>query len=357
MSRISFEPISFTALQLVNRLNDKSLITPPHQRAGDCWSLPKRQRFIETVQIGYPTAGILQRIKCGIVSLEDGLQRITSLSEFRAGKFADKNGKKFAELSVDLQQKMDDYRFSGTCYSNASDEEAAELFDRFQNGTPLSMGERMNALARLNPAGPVATTVRLLFTPGQGVYDRMIGVWGKRVPETQRYKTLVNGVMLIITLAFGETTRKWVDLTENEDKKYLYKALPREMTDAVLIEKLGWLLSIYEEVERRNRGSTKAVLNKQWDIAGGFNAYILWSLNHFPAERERLFEGWVKFLVEWRSDKTMLKTLQEHTKLHGRAWTDSRWEAGYKSVFALPPPPVHAAVAGEDDEEDEEDDE
>jgi hypothetical protein len=355
MSRVTFETISSSALDLVKKLNDKSLHIPPHQRSGDCWNIAKRQRFVETVQLGYPTAGILQRVKCGVISLEDGLQRITTLSDYRAGKFADKNGKKFADLMLDMRQKMDAYLFSGTCYSGATDEEAVELFDRFQNGTPLSMGERMNALARLNLANPVAAAVRLLLTPGQGVYDRMTSVWGKRVASTARYKTLVNAVMLIITLAFGETTRKWDDLTEKEDKKYLYKSLPREMTDGVLIEKLNWLISIYEEVERRHHATGKSVLNKQWDM-GTFNAYILWSLNHFPAERERLFAGWVEFLVKYRQDKRLLKTVLQADATAARSWTDARWEAGYKRVFT-PDAPIAPLAEDDDDEEYDDDDE
>jgi hypothetical protein len=356
MSRVTFETISSSAFDLVKGLNDKSLHIPPHQRAGDCWKLAKRQRFVETVQLGYPTAGILQRVKCGVISLEDGLQRITTLSDYRAGKFADKNGKKFADLMLDMRQKMDDYLFSGTCYSGATDQEAIELFDRFQNGTPLSMGERMNALAKLNPAGPVATAVRVLLTPGQGVYDRMTGVWGKRIASTARYAVLRDAVVLIITLAFGETTRKWDDLTEKEDKKYLYKSLPREMTDGVLIEKLNWLISIYEEVERRQHATGKSLLNTQWDM-GKFNAYILWSLKHFPAERERLFTRWVEFLVEWRKDKRLLKELLQKDATAAGSWTDARWEAGYKRVFTPDAPIAPLAEDDDDDEEYDDDDE
>ena len=161
--------------------------------------------------------------------------------------------------------------------------------------------------------------------------------------------------MLIITLAFGETTRKWDDLTEKEDKKYLYKSLPREMTDGVLIEKLNWLISIYEEVERRHHATGKSVLNKQWDM-GTFNAYILWSLNHFPAERERLFAGWVEFLVKYRQDKRLLKTVLQADATAARSWTDARWEAGYKRVFT-PDAPIAPLAEDDDDEEYDDDDE
>jgi hypothetical protein len=374
MPPISCRAVIHNALKLVTDVKSKVIIIPKHQRNNDCWSKEKRKRFIDTILKGYPTAGILLRKKCGQMSLEDGLQRITAVSLFMDDAFpveiileGKKFNKKYSELPLDIQEKINAYQFSGMEYEGGTDEDAIEIFDRHQNGMPLSLGERMNAIQHLKLNGAVATATRLLLTPGQGLYDRMSGVWGKINPKTNRYKGLVNATMLVITIAFGETTRRMDDFTEIAGKKYLYKDMPYGIDD-VILDKIGWLISINEEVERRNHMGTKkkTMCNKQWDM-GTFNAYILWSLKTFPEERERLFNGWVAYLVAWRSEPELISKLNAAEIVGAaRTWSDARWQAGYMSVFDVkvmsrpptPPPSLPASSTEEDAEyEDDTDDE
>jgi hypothetical protein len=164
---------------------------------------------------------------------------------------------------------------------------------------------------------------------------------------------LVNAVTIVSGLVFNLMTKKWPEIQEEQ---ILYKDIGDE---AVITEKLEFLLSIYEEVARRVGPTTKNLMNAQWKV-GNFTAYIIYSLNTYPAERERLKEGWVNWLAKYRRTTFILGTELHADVGAARSWNETRWRKGYMRVFDPTNPDLHrlpASVANDDDDDDDESEE
>ena len=359
------------ASELVGML-DRQITIPPHQREF-CWSPPTQYAFIETVEHGEPVNEILLRKHDdGKITLEDGRQRLTTLQKFLSGETKDsKKGRRLTDLPADLKKNVDDCVFSICCYAGATDQEAIRIFDRRQNGVALSVGQRMHSLEKY-PSPIVACARRLLLTAGEGLCERAKKVWGYTPPPDKRCNTLVGAVVLVSGIVFRRMTENW-----SEIDKYQLLYQPLGMSDAAISEALGWVISIYEEVDRRYNIGGKDILKIQWSMSN-FNPYIIWSYNKYPADRERLFKGWVAFLVAYRHEPRHLRCqLLADVTGEGpnpnmriktaRKMDDARWEAGYNRVFnadgtviiaEFPALAAEGAVIyHEDDEEDEESDE
>jgi hypothetical protein len=345
-SRIRYEVISATVADLIDQITAEELVVPEHQRKPLLWTLASRQGFVKSVQDGIPTTGILQRIHDGKTWLEDGLQRLSTLKSYFVDGFVDEEDRKFSELTDTQKNQMRHYVLAVTRYRNATPQQAIRVFDNAQNGMPLSIGQRMHSL-RGYPSPLIDYTYRTLLTPDSGLYNRTIPIWGARKMDP-KCNTLVNATTLVSGLIFGVMTKKWLEIQHEE---ILYNDIGSEAT---ITERLEFLLSIYEEVNRRSGPATKSILGKQWNV-GNFNAYIAWSIFTYPGERQHLYDGWVNWLVRFRHNQYILDTELKADVGAARSWNDERWRAGYMRVFD----PAHAPVpvvmdAGDEDEDDSE---
>jgi hypothetical protein len=323
MSTITVEHSTKTAEDLIAELRTNELIVPAHQREF-CWPLGKQQRFIDTVQKSMPTQAIIVRNETGIKpSLEDGQQRLTTLRKYFGDEFIDESGKKYSEHSAIKQYQMRRYTFALIRYKNASTEDAIEIFDRFQNGQPLSVGERIYSMSEISPF--VKFVREVLMTPGTGLHDRGATIWGTHVTDKNR-KHLLNAVALCAGCAFGTgaITEKWEDIRRQ-------KILSRSDWSPVTIQSLlEQLISIYEQVEAKS--SAKAtVRKKQWKV-GFSSGYILHSLKLEPRPAA-LVSKWVDFLVKAREDSDLINEILHIDVGDARGWTTNRWKMGYLRVF------------------------
>jgi hypothetical protein len=354
-SRVRYELLSFPAFDLVEMLRDKRLSIPLHQREF-LWDSKKQQLFLSTVQEGMPTANIWLRLVRGsdIPSLEDGRQRLTTLMNYMQPEstLKDLSGRLFSELSRELQRQMENYAFSVTRYSNATEDQAIEIFMRAQFGLPLTTAQLAYALKSVSPLAQYVTDT--LLTSGTGLHDRAALVWGVRNTYADKKRKIFFDIVVYGMLAvFGAATRKWGEI---EDARFMTRDI--SALTAAATDRLTKLIRIYELTNVRcplHGKASKAIQNRQWNLSN-FSPAILWSLYNFPENHERLMAGWVDWLVSYREDETILKTQLHRDKTGARSWNDERWRFCYLRVFDPDSPLLPATVgpAADDDDDDDE---
>lgn len=122
---------------------------------GTVWNKSKQQYFIDSLlkNWGTPKIFLWETEKDSFACL-DGKQRLTSLFNFMADQLPlnpkyskEHGGNKYSELSVGMQDQIDDYKFSVEVLTEAGKDEVVELYKRLQGGTPLNFGEKLFAIS------------------------------------------------------------------------------------------------------------------------------------------------------------------------------------------------------------------
>ena len=346
-------------------LNSKAIYIPPWQREVT-WKQARRIVFIQSVMDGDPTPQILLRRMADLnYGLEDGRQRLSALRDYRDNLYADKNGKKFNELSEVEQEKFLAYRIPMQTYWGYSDAEAIQFFLKYQEGVALSVGEKYHAVNEMSPL--VKMTKELLMTAGKGFHDRAEKIWGRRCDEMNRTgdnitdkgrKWLCSACAVIAGLAWGPSrvTKKWEEISS-----MLTKPLPEvgESEDQVkkrISAGIDLILGIFEEVQTRYPVSALKY-KKQFD-PGFATGYIIHSISVTPADKiPEMKERWISFLVQERKDdkKGRKPILQSDEVVAAcRNWTIVRWKNGHDRVFNNAPASVVASAEAEEEDEDDE---
>ena len=383
--RKSFTPYSLA--DLVQDFDEGRIKIPPHQREF-CWDNGRQSKFIQSILKGYPIPSILlskEALGDPTYILEDGRQRITTVSRFRKNLFAvdfEKNGDKltYSQLSTDDRARIDHEIIVAWTFCNATPLDRIEIFDWHQNGAPLQSGERYHA----QYASALVNFVKKnLMTIGAGYHDRAAAIWGIRgdpaepsegfVSADKRRRWLVSAVALALGLAYGPANAN----NNYENGRELIVVPISAAKEAAMKRDLERIFEIYETVqERLSATKPKKWLNAHWDI-GNFTGYILYSLSiaarkaHLetqknlplgqkkvdfeksgiyqpdslkdkPAEWARLKEGWVNYIVSVRKkiNDTPKQTIKNELlkRIHkgvpdSRMWTLERWDDGYRRVF------------------------
>ena len=321
---------------LVKCYKNESIKIPEHQRNSTVWNKYKRQLFIDSCRKGWPFPSILlyeddekQEF------LEDGLQRLTALSDFIDDKFTDLDGQKYSEWSEVEKCKFELRQLAITKYSGATDDERIEIFDRFQNGQPLNTGERLHS-REINGGELVKFTKEMLLKTDGKYFNRAQNVWGKFKSHNRdkRYSELTNAVALMNGVVHGWNEPSCGITTKYEE---LLKTLNLPITETMRDEAeklLVELFSIYEEVDVQKPPIThehKAVQKK----LGNFTGAIVYSFKTHPNDWARLHSVWVNFIVSYRENKSLLDTKIKCHEKADRIWSQDRWNTIYKSVFNI----------------------
>jgi hypothetical protein len=381
---------SFTPYQLAHLVQDFDegrIKIPPHQREF-CWDLGRQRKFIQSILKGYPIPSILlskEALSDPTHTLEDGRQRITTVSRFRKDLFAvvfEKNGEEYtySQLSTDDRARIDHEIIVAWIFCNATPLDRIEIFDWHQNSAPLSSGERYHS----QYASPLVDFAKKhLMTIGSGYHDRAATIWGIRGDPAEppegyvsldiRRRWLVSAVALSLGLAYGP-----VNANMNYEKGRELIVLPISLAmENAMKRDIERILEIYEAVQARvTAKKPKKWFNAHWDL-GNFNGYILYSLSiaarkaHLetqknlplgqkkidfekggiyqpdslkdkPEEWMRLKEGWVSYIVSvrkkindtpWQTIKNeLLKGIHKGVP-DSRMWTLERWDDGYRRIF------------------------
>jgi hypothetical protein len=346
---VQFRTYTATIADLLSRISsdsDDPLIIPDHQREY-CWSTLRAQMLIYSIQNGFPIPNVLTRKhRDRSCSLEDGMQRITSLRMYFNDEIAALDGTKFSELDARTRARLENYKFTVTEYNSATDKDAIEIFDLHQNGLPLTVGERLHSIQSLSPS--VRYAVNKLLTPGNPLHIRASAIWGSHTKNTgKRYGDLTKVHALVAGAAFGadKISKKWDDISAVRAEP-----VDEAATDTVFDR----LFTIFEEAQAR-KPIGKAKLKKQFD-PGNIAGYILYSLVTYPDDFERLRAGWVDYLVSAREDEGLYSEILHADVSKARSWTTQRWQMGYLRVFDPAEAERIAGSVSADDDSAEEDD-
>jgi len=373
--RVSFS--TKTLLSIIQQREEDEIIIPEHQREY-CWNESRKDKFVQSVLRGFPCPAILlgeHRVEKP--TLEDGNQRITTAMKYRKDEFAS-NGKLYSQLSVREQDWFDNYPISVVSYSNATQEDRIQIFDWHQNGAPLSTGERYHAHASTRM---ISFVKGILFTPGSGLHDRAVPIWGARNGTDKKRKWLQDAVALVTGLAHGA-----FHMTKAYDRMVANSFLTKEFDQQGVLRDLQRILEVFEGADAIYRVQGQKWVNRNWD-AGNFLGYIAYSLSHrarveydesqrglphgervayddghhrpnslTDAEWQSLKAEWVAYIVKVRRDISLPFKMVLERDLHkslnnGRNWSLSRWKSGYMNVFE--PDAIQDVYNGEDTSEEE----
>ena len=369
-SNITRKVFEESAARLASWLLDGSLYPAHYQRNANCWSEKKQEKLIDSMMRGKCIPEVLMReLTNGKFTLEDGLQRLTAVRNFKDGKIM-WNGKSYSNLTIVEKQRFDSYSIPVQKYSGATDMEAVEMFMDRQEGSPLNTGEKEHAVGEFSPL--VTYTIETLMTRGSPLFERGKKIWGERLNNDKRHENLANAVALVLGCAFTKnaeycTTNKVIfDKRLLDDKPLLDEKFdPARVTDL-----LSKIIEIHERVEKQQSMTGKAAQNNVWN-RNTFNGFIIDSLKRSEnGQHEMIMQVWVDFLVMMRGEilnggkKNSLKTsdlFKGLKKAHAEGL--GLWGHGteyvFKDVFGLEPPgnPFKGKGAVYKDEDEEEEDE
>lgn len=146
--------ISWSAKQYVKMMKNGKVTFDNVVQRGYVWDDSRCSLLIHSILVGYPIPALYARKgENGNYDMLDGKQRSYCIEKFLTdqfiladipeftdedGKTYDLNGKKFSELTDDIQDLINSFMLTIYYFEDMSDEQVAEMFYRLNNGKPLS---------------------------------------------------------------------------------------------------------------------------------------------------------------------------------------------------------------------------
>jgi hypothetical protein len=136
--------------------NSKINFDHPIQRRAGQWDDTQKSLLIHSILSDFPVPAIYA-IQEETLSVIDGKQRLTNINDFIDEKYAlsadtpevnidgeiiEIAGKKFSDLTEDLQSEIINFNFQTYVFSDYVDDEVEEVFFRLNNGTPLTKDQK-----------------------------------------------------------------------------------------------------------------------------------------------------------------------------------------------------------------------
>ena len=338
-------PFQVTQRKLKDIVADRRITIPDHQRPY-IWTKKQAVPFLETIMEGLPAPALFvyEEIKDGELKryLEDGQQRYMTIKNFMEGdkKFADFkwNGKVYAEFSADEKATFDNYQLTLNVMEDIPMERRLALFQRLQDGVPLTNGQRFHACTHMQL---VQFATRIMRMP------ECTSVWGDRSKDTSSKTVLANAMAIASGCAL-----------QNDDLvvstyNILGPHLNTTFDEDAAMERLEQVLDVYrraDEICATNMTKKRS----QWSV-GTYTGYILYIANQpdrdWDADREML----AQYIASVRRDKNNGRILKYKAPA-SRNWTSERWRQGLWNLEHIEEVKAHLAddvsVSSHDEEED-----
>lgn len=151
---------SRTVADVVKRIKAERYQLDPEFQRDFVWSVDKQSRLIESCVMRIPLPVFyVAELENGRIAVVDGLQRLTTFYKFLGDEFAlqlktgeeqpphSLNGKKFSELPVHLQERIEDTQL--TLYildAKAPEWAKLDIFERVNSGEPLTRQQMRNCI-------------------------------------------------------------------------------------------------------------------------------------------------------------------------------------------------------------------
>jgi hypothetical protein len=325
-------------------LEDNTISIPEHQRPY-IWDAKKASAFLETIMESLPTQSIFmyEEIANGELKrwLEDGQQRWLTVTKFVNNQFGDSvkwNSRKYSEFSFEEKRLFQSYKFTIQLMYNISLEKRLSLFQRLQDGRPLTNGQRFHACSHK----PLVMLAKQIMTD-----PRCIAVWGRK-NETASKTALANSMAIASGLALNNDNKivsSYAILGEEVFKT-------TELDNDCIESRLAKLLDVYARVQELCPAN-ETEKRKQWNV-GLYTGYILYTMRQPDRDWEQDATMWVNYIVRVRRDKSAICILK-HNAPASRNWNRERWQQGLENiVLAKDNPnwiPNNSVYSDEDDEE------
>ena len=326
-------------------LADASIDIPAHQRPY-VWDHARAQKFIETILEGLPTHSLFmyEEVVDGDIKhwLEDGQQRWFTVVKFVTGEFGDKvtyAGRVYANLSEDEKNAIMNYKFVITMMKRVPIEKRLELFQRLQDGKPLTNGQRFHA-CRTN-MDVVKFAEKIVSDPAG------IALWGAQ-KETPTKLSLANAMAIASGVCYADPNTIVSSYDILGKKMFGQPTFDLEMAE-VRYQKL---LDVYKLADVLCP-PTAAMKKKQWKV-GTYTGYILYTMIADGRDWAADSEMWAKYIARVRKEPSAAFYLN-CSKPSSRNWTAERWEKGLANVHRAMTDPtwIPTGLATDTDSDDE----
>lgn len=144
--QVHYDTRDYPIEYLVNKYDDKTFFAPIYQRMAGVWDLHRKVRFIGSIILGYPIPLLFlsDDEKSGKLEIVDGLQRISTLSDFfnnklmlqKMDKLDKLNGFEFKDLPESEILRLKAYSLRVIVLNRTTDEETRiDLFNRINTSS------------------------------------------------------------------------------------------------------------------------------------------------------------------------------------------------------------------------------
>lgn len=317
---MAFEVYSKTVSFL---LSDSRIYIPDHQRPY-VWDAERASRFIETVVDGLPTHSLMmsQEVVDGTIrhSLEDGQQRWFTIKKFISGEFGEKvtyDGRMYKDLSDTEKNAILNYPLTITMMNGISREKRLALFQKLQDGKPLSNGQRFYACRTYMDL--VKFAEKIMKDP------RTVTSWGNQLPDTPTNFGLSNAMAIASGVCYADPN---TILTS-------YDILGKKMFDTPHFDedaantRLQMLYDVFARADQIFRCPPKEK-NNEWKV-GTYIGYILYTMILDGRDWVMDKEMWAQYIASVRRDPTAGIYLTSSIP-KSRNWTTERWQKGVENV-------------------------
>lgn len=151
-------PQHYTIADFLKWNDDGELVLNPKFQRGSVWPAAARSYLIDSILRGYPIPKLLLRTTVDrdsrrtIRDVVDGQQRLRTIIDFAAGKFAlgtkagEYQGQRYADLDDEIKDRFLAYKLTCEQLINASDDDVLEVFVRINSyAVPVNEPELRNA--------------------------------------------------------------------------------------------------------------------------------------------------------------------------------------------------------------------
>lgn len=333
MDQVTYNITEYAISILIGWFITSRLKVAKHQRQSKIWPILYKQRFIDSIKKEHPCPIILiYEDENGQKWLEDGLQRITTINSFMNDEFSEEHTTiKYSEWTQETKEIFKKHKLPVLLYSNADEITRVTIFDRFQNGSPLKEGERLNSLGY---TVLVSTTRQLLLADkaedGTLVtgkyYNRLSDILGKinYGENDKRYKQLCEFTALMNGMAHGFVNSTGISKKYKDLRETLFNPIDEDKV-CEIIEMLLTTLENAKTVEPIDDKRTLSMLRNP----GNFLAPIVYSLVMNPKDKwNEISQKWTNVIINFVRDNTILT--DKDTGLlkdvsSARSWNNVRW--------------------------------
>lgn len=200
---------TYTISMAVNLLEDEKInLNHFLQRESGQWSSRQQVRLIDTLLKGYPMPAIYaikEDEDSDILTVLDGKQRLSTLKAFFVdeafaykckepvvidGEEYDVNGLKFSQMPRQAQRKLTGANFTVVSFTGYSIGDVLEVFERLNDGTPLTKAEKSKPLM----GDVMISNLRQIIETG---FFEKTGMKASQLRKGEAYTVLLQCLMLL----------------------------------------------------------------------------------------------------------------------------------------------------------------